>query len=100
MNQTQSTRGGARPNAGRPRGSCNARTRQIADEAIRTGLSPLEVMLAVMRRLYEAGDDKGAAQIASSAAPFVHPRLQAVQLEPSTQSNDAFVVSWRGRADA
>ena len=100
MNQTHSTRGGARANAGRPRGSCNARTREIADEAIRTGLSPLEVMLAVMRRLYEAGGDKGAAQIASSAAPFVHPRLQAVQLEPNAKAIDALVVSWQPRADA
>jgi hypothetical protein len=39
-------------------------------------LSPLEVMRAVMRRRFQAGDDAGALAAAAVAAPYVHARLQ------------------------
>jgi len=75
LNQTKSTRGGRRANAGRPPGACNVRTREIADQAIAMGLSPLEVMLAAMRVWVEAGDYESAVTVAAMAAPYVHPRL-------------------------
>ncbi len=77
LNQTKSTRGGRRANAGRPPGACNVRTREIADQAIAMGLSPLEVMLAAMRVWIEAGDYKSAVTVAAMAAPYVHPRVSA-----------------------
>ena len=70
-------RGGRRPGSGRPRGSANRRTREIADRAAEEGLTPLEYMLQVMR------DDEAVParrdDMAKAAAPYLHPRLQAVE---------------------
>ena len=84
-------RGGARQNAGRPKGG---RTRKLADVAIKAsqaGISPLEYMLQVMRQPIPRGDDVTPAMqanvislkldAAKSAAPFVHPRLSAVDVK-------------------
>lgn len=98
-NQTKSnSRGGARPNAGRKKSAITVRTREIAEKAIseaREGDSPLEVMLTIMRDLRDAAvsakqsDDPDvqksanrlllmAADVAKDAAPYIHPRLAAV----------------------
>lgn len=99
-NQTKSNgRGGARKGAGRKAGSITTKTREIADRAMAEGITPLEVMLQSMRRCWDdaesfqakvAGGDKDAAlvvmgarqaacAIAKDAAPYVHPRLAAVE---------------------
>lgn len=70
-------RGGKRPRAGRKPGSATKRTREIADQAARRGLTPLEVMLRVMRRYWRKGEVDRAAAIAKDAAPYVHPRLSS-----------------------
>ena len=44
------------------------------------GVLPLEVMLIVMRRHYDAGRYDEAVEVAAFAAPYVHPKLAAVQL--------------------
>lgn len=100
--------GGKRPGAGRPKGSQNRRTKalkEIADKAVAAGVTPLEVMLDNMRfamaeaanaqQRYEAAVDpkerkeargqvlgyRGFAQdAAKEAAPFVHPKLAAVEV--------------------
>lgn len=75
-------RGGARPGAGRRKGTENKRTvaaREAADAIIAAGLTPLEVMLTAMRNKYEAGDETGAANIAKDAAPYVHPKLAQIE---------------------
>lgn len=91
-------KGGKRPGAGRPVGSCNKRTREIADKAIKEGETPLELFLKVMRspmppelqeRLQGEIDPSLIKALtgwydlrmkaASEAAPFVHPRLQAIE---------------------
>lgn len=102
-------RGGARPGAGRKKGAATTRTREIADRAVSDGsLTPLEVMLENMRFAHqEAGgilarilltvDDPGqipekfdelktllqyrgmAQEAAKDAAPYIHPRLAAVE---------------------
>ena len=69
--------GGKRPGAGRKKGSPNKRSVEIAAGAVAAGITPLEYMLAVMR-------DKGADlsrrdEMAKAAAPFIHPRLSAIQ---------------------
>lgn len=86
-------RGGARPGAGRPKGSPNKATQWRQAQVAATGATPLEVMieamrhhLAVARQAQAVGDVKiagaalrQAADLAAQAAPYVHPRLTAVQ---------------------
>lgn len=86
-NQTKSNgRGGARKGAGRKAGSATTRTREIADKAAAQGLTPLEVMLKAMRHfadLFESSENTdhlgAAATFAKDAAPYIHPRLQAIE---------------------
>lgn len=78
-NQGQSKRGGYRPGSGRKAGSTTKKTREIADKAIQDGISPLEVMLEAMREFRSAGDLEKAAGFAKDAAPYIHPRLAAIE---------------------
>lgn len=107
MNQTKSNgRGGPRKGAGRKPGATTKKTREIADKAAEQGITPLEVMLDNMRfahceasglvaKLLEnpevTPDDfnsfkellrfRGMAQeAAKDAAPYIHPRLSAVEM--------------------
>jgi hypothetical protein len=73
-------KGGARPGAGRPKGSPNRRNRQlvqaqaeVAAIAKETGVTPLEHLLQVMRDPATTPTRKDAA--AACAAPYLHPRL-------------------------
>jgi len=69
-------RGGKREGAGRKAGAVTTRTREIADKAASEGLTPLEYMLQVLRDEAASKDDRMWA--AEKAAPFVHPKLAAV----------------------
>ena len=99
--------GGPRVGAGRKVGSLSKRTRNIAEQAASKGVTPLEVMLKTMHDLLEEsnkclsrdhdGTDPGnthhdaellesrvkllnmAATIAKHAAPYIHPRLSAIE---------------------
>ncbi len=102
-------RGGIRKGAGRKPGAVTKRTRAAADNAVREGGAlPLDVMLEGMRFFHERGEEalaklmalpadgassdglvaynelvkfKGLAiEAAKAAAPYVHPRLAAVQV--------------------
>jgi hypothetical protein len=44
------------------------------------GLTPLEVLLGVMRHHYRAGDLAAAAAVAKDAAPYCHPRLTSAEV--------------------
>ena len=96
MNQPKSGKvGGARPGAGRPRGSANAKTREIADKAAEQGTTPLEVMLQTMQAFLDVAKEQAtspdpdkqevlklmvaASNVAKDAAPYIHPRLQAIE---------------------
>lgn len=70
-------RGGSRPGAGRKTGSATKRTREIADAALAEGLTPLEYMLKILRDESQAQDARMDA--AKSAAPYIHPRLAAIE---------------------
>jgi hypothetical protein len=72
-------RGGSRAGAGRKKGSTTKRTREIAEKAFSEGITPLEVMLQAMRRHAEADNWDDAAEIAKNAAPYMHPKLAAVE---------------------
>ena len=98
-NNQKKSKGGARAGAGRKTGSLTKRTRQIAEAVATQGITPLEVMMKVMHQLYEeAGNvskqDLGDKELASEArikllnmaatvgrhaAPYVHPRLSAIE---------------------
>ncbi len=72
------SRGGKRPGAGRRKGSTTTRTREIAEQAFEKGVTPLEFMLSIMRD--EAADQPVRLDAAKSCAPYIHPRLAAVQV--------------------
>ena len=78
-------RGGARPGAGRPPGSPNMRTREVARCAAAAGVSPVEAMLGIMRDALARGDEATALDAASRAAPYCHPRLAAVAFRDDTR---------------
>ncbi len=50
-------RGGKREGAGRPAGAITKRTREIAERALATGMSPLDVMLDNMRHFQQVALD-------------------------------------------
>jgi hypothetical protein len=75
---SKSTRGGYRPGSGRKKGSTNKRTQEIAARAFDEGVTPLEFMLSVIRD----GNAERAMRLdaAKFCAPYIHPRLQAVEI--------------------
>jgi hypothetical protein len=79
---------------GRPPGSLTRRTREIAEKAAALGLSPLEVLLDVMRQHFAAGELDKAVEAARSAAPYCHPRLQSIELS----GKDGGPINWAGVA--
>jgi len=92
--------GGKRIGAGRPPGSANKRSREIANRAAEEGITPLEYMLTIMRspmppEIQKAFDDgkidaevisaitgwhKMRYEAARDSAPYIHPRLQTTSL--------------------
>ena len=84
---TPSGHGGARKGSGRKIGAATAKTRKIANDAIASGeLTPLEYMLQLMREPSDHEDARIQMQreamrfeAAKSAAPYIHPRLAAVE---------------------
>lgn len=70
------SRGGKRQGAGRRPGSITKRTQEIVAAASKDGETPLEYMLRVMRT---SSDDKRKDAMAIAAAPFMHPRLAAIE---------------------
>lgn len=69
-------RGGKRPGAGRKVGALTKRTREIAADAIEGGISPLDYLMSLVRDESLPQEDRKDA--AKAAAPYVHPRLNAV----------------------
>jgi hypothetical protein len=72
------SRGGKRTGAGRKLGSVTQKTREIAEQASGNGITPLEVILSLMRGAWTAGEWALAASYAKDAAPCCHPRLAAI----------------------
>lgn len=76
-NQAKSNgRGGRRPGSGRKVGSVTKRTREIADGALASGLTPLDYMLTILRD--ETQEDAARFEAAKAAAPYVHAKLASV----------------------
>jgi hypothetical protein len=70
---------------GRQKGVANKRTREIADAAIKEGLTPLEYMLAVLRD--ETADPERRDEMAKAAAPYIHPRLASIEASHRIKSD-------------
>lgn len=68
--------GGAQKNAGRKKGSLGQRTQEIIAAVAKSGISPLEYMLKVMRDPEQ--EDARRDEMAKAAAPFIHPKLNAI----------------------
>jgi hypothetical protein len=72
---------------GRQKGVANKRTREIADAAVREGLTPLEYMLAVLRD--ESVEPDRRDRMAAAAAPYIHPRLSSTQMDATVKRDVA-----------
>jgi hypothetical protein len=66
---------------GRPRGSLNRRTRALIEAAEAGGEMPLDFLLRVMRDPSEPNAKR--LEAAKAAAPFCHPKLNAVDAPPA-----------------
>jgi hypothetical protein len=73
------SRGSLRKAGGRPKGSRNKRTLELVQRAEAKGISPLDLMLQVMHDLWQEGDRLAAFACAEKIAPYLHPRLAAVE---------------------
>lgn len=81
--------GGARPGAGRKRGSVSQRAVDVAAKAMSEGLTPIEYMLSIMRN--EDADPKDRGWAAEKVAPYLHPRpapvARPIQIDLPNTSN-------------
>ena len=71
------SRGGARPGAGRKKGSTALRSRQIIQAELDKGASPIEFLISVFRD--PTVPLKERMQAAKDVAPYMHPKLSAVE---------------------
>ncbi len=80
--------GGARDGAGRKKGSPNKKTQEIIAKVESTGITPLDYMLAIMRKPDLPDDAETMAKLshnnmrfeaAKAAAPYVHAKLASVE---------------------
>jgi hypothetical protein len=84
-------RGGARKGAGRKPGSINRLSAQLIRDAERAGVMPLQVMLANMRIAWNNGDLATAHKAAVDCAPYIHPKLTAVDAKIEQHNYDHIV---------
>jgi hypothetical protein len=70
-------RGGSRAGAGRKAGAPNKATAQQREAIAASGLTPLDYMLSIMRDEENPKDMR--LDAANKAAPFVHPKLAAIE---------------------
>jgi len=69
-------RGGPRPGAGRKAGTPNKATAERQAEISASGITPLDYMLNILRDETKGSEDRMWA--AEKAAPYVHPKLAAI----------------------
>lgn len=79
------SRGGFRPNAGRKAGTPNKATAERQAEIQASGITPLDYMLTILRDEDKSVEER--MEAAKSAAPFVHPKLAAVELSGGLSLN-------------
>jgi hypothetical protein len=82
------------PGSGRRKGTPNKRTeyrKAIAETALEAGITPLELMLELMRERYAAGDKEGAWQVAKDAAQYCHPKLATTAVAVSGPTHEQWL---------
>lgn len=87
--------GGARPGAGRKKGSPNKKTSETIEQVTSSGITPLEFMLKQMRSPYprkatlsqKQAHDSMRMQAARDAAPYVHAKLSSIQVSGGLKLN-------------
>ena len=83
-------RGGKRDGAGRPAGSVTTKSREVAEQAAESGLTPLDYMLGILRD--EDAERKDRMWAAEKAAPYVHAKLANVEhsggIDVTTQTKE------------
>ena len=70
-------RGGKREGAGRPAGAVTRKTREAAEAAHKSGMTPLEYMLMILRD--EQQEPEKRMWAAEKAAPYMHAKLASVE---------------------
>jgi len=93
-----------RKTGGRQKGACNRATDEARAAAAATGVLPLDYMLSVMRD--SAADSKRRDAMATAAAPYLHPRLTAIDAKLSPAASQPspqkllleFILSTRDHA--
>lgn len=73
-------RGGKRTGAGRKVGSKAKKTQQLLENVTRSGLTPLEFLLEVMRDAEVPRDER--IDAAKAAAPYVHSKMPMALVTP------------------
>ena len=89
-----------RKTGGRKVGATNKKTREVAEKAIESGITPLEYMLNLMRAPIPDDLDPASRvmainqrfEAAKAAAPYIHPRLAAV--EHTGKGGKAIDMNW------
>ena len=66
-----------RKTGGRQKGTPNKATTKQAEEIRKSGLTPLQYLMRIVRNPKK--DEAVRIEAAKAAAPYVHPRLQAVE---------------------
>ena len=82
--------GGARKGAGKPKGTTAKIDAEIREQALATGISPLDYMLDLLRNTELAWQDRFEA--AKAAAPYVHAKLSST--ENSTKLDLSGGLTW------
>ena len=77
-------RGGKRNGAGRPKGAPNKMTAERREAISASGKDPLNYMIRIMR------DERASAErrddMAKAAAPYVHPKLAAIEYSATIEN--------------
>ncbi|TXN40069.1 hypothetical protein FV233_27210 [Methylobacterium sp. WL7] len=79
-------RGGARPGAGRKPGIAAQKTKEARERMASEGITPLDYMAGLLNGTVEYDEIKFEA--AKAAAPYVHPRLSAVEAKVAMTVED------------
>lgn len=84
-------KGGKREGAGRPKGAQNKKTVEQVEAVKKSGKTPLEYLLEVMRN--DELDNRERTDAAKAAAPFIHPRLASTEVTGKDGGDISIVVT-------
>lgn len=87
--------GGARPGAGRPKGTPNKATAEREAVIAASGLTPLDYMLGLLRDETQSREVR--IDAAKSAAPYCHARLAVTESNVKAEHSGGF--TWQPPSD-